>query len=317
MEFSWQEKRDDITHAVASLPADLQQQANTAFDKLTPAAPQTAGLSPYVPHHSLTTIHFELAIDPNTGAILQLKNRTTGRNWASLTHPIALITYQTLSAKNYTAYRAGYVRSKEDWAPRDFGKPNVEAFHAVSKDWHPKLTRCLHAHDAEEDRLLLELTFPPDAASAANTAFPQQLFLDLRLPTAEARIDMQCTTLGKPVNRMPEALWLTFQPAASQPAWTLDKVNQPVSATDTLPGGGRAMHAISDSIACTDQQQTFRIRSLDAPVVALGERSPLNFTKAQPDLSKGVHFSLFNNAWGTNYIQWAGGDWSYRFSLFA
>jgi hypothetical protein len=36
-----------------------------------------------------------------------------------------------------------------------------------------------------------------------------------------------------------------------------------------------------------------------------------------PDLQHGVHLNLFNNAWGTNYIQWAGGDWAYRFTIAA
>jgi hypothetical protein len=43
--------------------------------------------------------------------------------------------------------------------------------------------------------------------------------------------------------------------------------------------------------------------TLDAPVVALGERSPIYFSEAQPDLAGGIHVSLFNNGWGTNYIQ--------------
>jgi hypothetical protein len=50
-------------------------------------------------------------------------------------------------------------------------------------------------------------------------------------------------------------------------------------------------------------------------VVALGERSPISFSKEQPDLSQGLHFSLFNNAWGTNYVQWFGEDMQFRFLL--
>jgi hypothetical protein len=34
-------------------------------------------------------------------------------------------------------------------------------------------------------------------------------------------------------------------------------------------------------------------------------------------MKHGVHVNLFNNAWGTNYIQWGGGDWTYRFTLTA
>ena len=49
-----------------------------------------------------------------------------------------------------------------------------------------------------------------------------------------------------------------------------------------LPGAGRrAVH----------------LQLLDAPVVALGEKLPVYFTREQPDLAQGFHFSLFNNGW--------------------
>ena len=50
-------------------------------------------------------------------------------------------------------------------------------------------------------------------------------------------------------------------------------------------------------------------------MVALGEKSPIAYSTAQPDIAKGIHFSLFNNAWGTNYIQWFGEDTRFRFVL--
>ena len=117
-------------------------------------------------------------------------------------------------------------------------------------------------------------------------------------------------TLGKAASRMPEAMWLTFAPAGVE-KWSVEKVDTVVDPLDVVRGGGRAMHAVSGAVRSGD----LAIHSLDAPVVAIGERSPLNFALDQPDLSKGVHFSLFNNAWGTNYVQWAGGDWAYRFVL--
>jgi hypothetical protein len=54
---------------------------------------------------------------------------------------------------------------------------------------------------------------------------------------------------------------------------------------------------------------------MDTPVVALGERSPLYFSNDQPDLSRGIHSCLFNNAWGTNYVMWYGEDVKARYVL--
>jgi hypothetical protein len=117
---------------------------------------------------------------------------------------------------------------------------------------------------------------------------------------------------------MPEALWLTFRPpAAVQDTWQFDKSGEPVSPFDVVASGARHMHAVSSGFSCHKGDDTLHIATLDAPVVALGERSPLNFATSQPDLQAGVHCNLFNNAWGTNYVQWFGEDMRFRFVLSA
>ena len=113
-------------------------------------------------------------------------------------------------------------------------------------------------------------------------------------------------------------MWFTFAPPeTSLTRSTLTKVGETVPLSGVVSGGGRNMHAVHDRIALANKSQPsfLEILTLDAPVVALGERTPLNFSPSLPDLNMGVHFSLFNNAWGTNYPQWASGSWRYRFRL--
>ena len=96
----------------------------------------------------------------------------------------------------------------------------------------------------------------------------------------------------------------------------MDKSGEPVSPFDVVPARrpahARRFHA--DSLIGM-QEQSLVVETLDAPLIALGEKSPLNFSRAQPDLSGGVHCNLFNNAWGTNYIMWFGEDMRFRFVL--
>jgi len=56
------------------------------------------------------------------------------------------------------------------------------------------------------------------------------------------------------------------------------------------------MHAVLGGLHYKGPEGALRIETLDAPVVALGEKHPWYFTRNQPDLSKGFHFNLFNNA---------------------
>jgi hypothetical protein len=95
----------------------------------------------------------------------------------------------------------------------------------------------------------------------------------------------------------------------------LEKVGSLVSPFDVVRGGNRQMHAVSSALHYQDAQGSLSIETLDAPVVALGEKSPIGYSTDQPDIAKGIHFSLYNNAWGTNYIQWFGEDTSFRFVL--
>jgi hypothetical protein len=140
--------------------------------------------------------------------------------------------------------------------------------------------------------------------------------MTLRASKTEPVARITFAWFGKDANRMPEALWLGFRPIAPRnDGWMLTKVGQQVSPFDVVPGGNRHMHAISRDVHYRDADGGLTIETLDAPVVALGERSPISFSKAQPDLSQGLHFCLFNNGWGTNYVQWFGEDMQFRFLI--
>jgi len=138
----------------------------------------------------------------------------------------------------------------------------------------------------------------------------------LFLPDADPVVQINFSCFAKVANRLPEAMWLSFLPQAPEPkGWMLEKVDQLVSPFDVVRGGNRQIHALSGALHYQDAQGSLSIETLDAPVVALGEKSPLAYSTAQPDIAKGIHFSLFNNAWGTNYIQWFGEDTRFRFVL--
>ena len=316
---SWAEKRQDLFDAIATLPAQLRSQANARVEALQPAEPNAGGLEPYSAKEAIEAKHFTVAIDPETGAISRLMGRKTRHDWASASQPLALLSYQTLSKADYDRFFAAYLKSKADWAPKDFGKPNIERFGAQSRSWLPRLTDCRRARNASGHRIVAQLAIDDRKAEAAGlVAWPKKMYMELVLPDSEPIVEIQFSWFGKAANRMPEALWLSFQPSVPGGGeWMLDKAGSSVSPFDVVRGGGRAMHAVLGGLRYQGQQGAFAIESLDAPVVALGEKLPINFTTDQPDLSKGFHFSLFNNAWGTNYVQWFGEDMRFRFRISA
>ncbi|MGA3236883.1 MAG: DUF5054 domain-containing protein [Bryobacteraceae bacterium] len=314
---SWAEKRQDLLDAIATLPAPLRAQATARVRGLNPVEPATAGLLQHRAGDPIETRHFEIALDPQTGAITRLRSKKTGRDWASTRQPLALFSYQTLAKSDYDRFFAAYLKSKADWAPKDFGKPNIERFGARSRTWLPVLMECRQAGSENGHRILAQMKIDDAAAEKSGTvAWPQKLYLELTLPDAEPVVEIGFSWFGKAANRMPEALWLTFQPVASDPrGWLLDKAGSSISPFDVVTGGNRAMHAVLGGLRYKGPEGALAIETLDAPVVALGERLPVYFSRDQPDLAKGFHFNLFNNGWGTNYIQWFGEDMRFRFRI--
>jgi len=153
---------------------------------------------------------------------------------------------------------------------------------------------------ATDHRIVIQPRFADEEAfQSGRASFPRKVYVELVLPHAEPSIQVTVSWFGKPPTRLPEALWLTFQPkAADTKGWTLDKSNEAVSPSEVVVSGNRHMHALTRGFAYREGQQGFEVDTLDAPVVALGERTPLLFSNDQPPLQQRVGHQLHHVVWG-------------------
>jgi Domain of unknown function (DUF5054) len=316
VQFSWQEKRQDLMDAIATLPEALREEAKNAIEGLKPTKP-AVGAESLPPGKPIETAHFLLGIDAKTGAITRLQNKATGREWAGNDNPIALVAYQTHSKEDYERFIKSYLTTTADWAFKDFGKPNIDRFGAVSRTWLPGSATVRLEETAKAHRVVIRPHFEDEEAfQSGRASFPRDIYVELVLPKAEPAIHLTLTWFQKPATRLPEAVWLTFNPkAADQKGWTLDKSNEAVSPFDVVESGNRHLHALTKGFEYREGPHRFAVETVDAPVVALGERTALLFSNEQPDLRRGIHSCLYNNAWGTNYIMWYGEDARFRYVL--
>jgi len=159
---------------------------------------------------------------------------------------------------------------------------------------------------------LLELAVLDESGKAVGGS-PERISVELFLP--EARKEMQVTLqwFNKPAYRLPEASWFSFVPPIENGNWIIDKMGKPVNFRDVIKNGNRKMHAAIYGIRYENNKNNCAIQSFDAPLVASGERTLLNFDNRLPEAREGVHFCLHNNVWGTNFIMWFEEDMKYRF----
>src|SRR5262249_2328484 len=156
---------------------------------------------------------------------------------------------------DYDRFLKSYITVQTDWAPKDFGKPNVGTFGAQSRKWNAAGTKIWHGQMQDRDRVLVQLNFPSQAADAI-TAWPEKVFLQIDFPHAAPEILLELTWFGKRANRMPEAFWLTFQPEVSErEKWQLSKLEQLVSPFDVVSGGNRHMHALTGPLSYRSEKR--------------------------------------------------------------
>jgi hypothetical protein len=316
IEASWQEKRQYIQDAVHSLPEALKLKAETTLHNLTPALPDLSLYQPLTePDSVIETDALLCSLDPVTGALIRLQNKLSGREWASPQNQIGLFSYQTFSKEDYDRFMEQYLTGRPDWAIKDFGKPGMEAFNAKSCSWSPKVSGIRQREEDDWLTLLVEKEIST-GEEAIIPGMPQQIFIEYRVHKQKPVIDILLKWFGKKANRLPEALWFSFVPVVKEDGlWLMDKMGQEISPQEVIKNGGHKMHAITKLIRYADKSDTMKIDTLDAPLVAPGERTLLNFDNAKPAAGDGVHFCLCNNVWGTNFVMWFGEDMQYRFSI--
>lgn len=313
MEESWNEKRRYIHVGIAQLPQP--ELAEKRLTELKPVPADKSGFTKLTKDKLIfDTPFFSFRIDSTAGGIIQLKDKKSGKEWAGIQNPIFQFAYQTFSKEDYDRFLDQYLTQKVEWALRDFGKPGQEIAGAVSKTWLPEVKDVFIKQDTQGTTLLIDLVVT-DGNNQPVGGCPGAITTELFFPSEMKEIQATLNWFNKPAHRLPEASWFSFIPSIQAGSWILDKMGQPVDFRDVVKDGNRKLHAIQNDVRLDDSNQKCIIESLDAPLVAPGERNLLNFDNQLPDAKDGVHFCLHNNVWGTNFMMWFGEDMKFRFKM--
>ncbi len=319
VEASWAEQRNYITQAVEALPDEASRaQARQALEEIIPRLLDTRG---YEPIQNLSepvkTGHFEVRIDPDSGALVQLSQKSNLRQWASINNPLGVFYYEAFSTEDYARYYRDYVKNKREtweWSVPDFTKPGLGDAARLHMHFTPRLKQAWIKPGEKPGQLLLEMEMPE--VGWKRYGCPRQVWINYLFPENESAVHIALQWFDKPASRLPEALWFSFNPRIPSPKlWRLDKIGEWISPLEVIRDGNRHLHAVGQGISYEDQAGRLSIESLDAPLVAPGRPSLLHFTNRQPVLREGMHFNLYNNIWGTNFPMWYEDPALFRFIL--
>lgn len=312
-EASWAEQRAYLDEAMGELEPHERGEIEARLASIAPSRPRVDG-SGWVKaeHDRVETEAFVARFDPRHGGLASLVDRASGREWASGAEPLALFRYQVFAAADYERFVRQYmVAAPHDlwWAMKDFTKPGLERAAVPARSFLPRLEGAYRARDGA---LLLEMRM--DGAATALGA-PARVTLGVAAGEGGA-LDLTLQWFDKKACRLPEACWFSFALRAPEPdGWRLRKLGVWVSPRRVVSKGNRTLHAVEDLASYRDAHGGVVLETLDAPLVAPGRPSLLDFHDRLPAAGEGVHVNLWNNVWGTNFPMWSDDDGAFRFRV--
>ena len=240
----------------------------------------------------------------------------SNQEWASPTSLLAQLVYSAYDEDSYTPIWTDYVWGSP-WY-QEFGKVNatsmggarrVDAVPVLKKAW----CRKHHQESDDEDdsnslHVVLEAAF--DKGLVRHAGAPAAVYYEITSPSDSDDLFIDVILENKTATRLPEALWLRWEPAlpaVDANSWVMSKLGSWISPLEVIRNGSMGMHAVDDggvAVRSADGAAVLSIRSLDAALVSPGSATPFPSVVTLPDLSKGMHFNLVNNIWGTNYVMW-------------
>lgn len=318
-ESSWVEKRAYISNALNALEnSTLAEEARAAMESIRPQEPdlrhwrRCEDLPLLLENENLS-----LTFDPATAEIISLVDLSTGKGWCSQSQRIASYTYQTFSAADYDRFINQYILPSmrtSGWALEDFGKPGLEKANPESRLWTPAVKEVFRSSGNDPSGLLFHLVF--EESAIIRYGAPRDTWLRYILNPGKSKVEIDLQWFHKSPCRMPEAFWLGFTPIDSRAMdWKMEKLGKWISPLSVVENGNRHLHSVGRGVKGTIAGQELFISPLDSTLVAPGAPSMLDFNNSQPDLSKGMHFCLLDNLWGTNFPMWFEEDCRFRFKV--
>ncbi|MGL6174548.1 MAG: DUF5054 domain-containing protein [Cellulosilyticaceae bacterium] len=315
MNESWQEQRNYLYHAIDQLEPTRKAEA---LKLLAPSNRWRKGINlrTIQPYEVIKIGQFLVQVNPN-GALVQLTDEK-GNDYIQ-DQAIGSLTYEVFDETDYNYWLKNYSQNMSvnwDWAKPDFSKPQLEYNNCKVKKgrYVPFVKRMYRESNQGKEQIYVELGMNP--VLYRENGAPQDMMIVYSFDRNQAVVEIEVVWMNKPANRLPEAIWFAVCPQIKNPNHLrVNKLGSEVNIQEVVYGGNRNMHCINEEIVYYGIDYQFKVTSYDAPVVCIGEPKILRFDQQIADGSKGIHFNLANNIWGTNFPMYSEGDMRFRFKF--
>jgi len=269
------------------------------------------GWQPATQPEVLENDSLKVSLDRGRGGIRSVIDKRTGRELVDCESHFALgqLLYERFDADQVARYVKAYVKTSDDWAMAELGKP---AMPSTAKSPY-------RASSPRDFSIGYERSAVAEIATLSSKPckdLPFGVATKVIVYRSAPYLDLEVTVHGKPADDWPEAGWICL-PVKTRPEalrfrlGRLGAIADP--ACDFVRGANRNLAAVNTGVSITDAEGAgLAFCPIDSPLVSLDSPGIFKYDPGFVPRNPMAFVNLFNNQWSTNFRLWNQGSWTSR-----
>eukprot|EP01084_Bolivina_argentea_P099980 179630_1 len=284
--------------------------------------------------------NFKVIFDDKYGSISSLIDTKHDNNAINYGNNIGLFLYQTFTEQEFNEYIGEYsIKPDRIWVYYNYGKVGLDIANNGSlkyqningymlnlyRDKNDENIFCVEYRIGSNDSMYNELR---QYYGAPQILYHIYNFSALISEGNNNKLSLQYVWINKQQTRIPEALWVVFEPGINCLKWRVNKFEQMMDIENVVGNGQMHIHGTMGNVSCEyNNNKYFNVESIDAGIAGFKPMNMNTFTPFPTPFTAtnvkdgGVAFNLYNNIWGTNFVEYYPFDdintnATYRFNVY-
>jgi alpha-mannosidase len=273
-----------------------------------------AGVIYDVEHGVFENWWYRIVVDPATGTIKSLKDKSTGHEWVGKydEHGFAQYQYDVYSGEEATKFLVDSSVRYYDWhvcglVRKDYYEPE----HICSVP--EKFTVEVIAGEKSATIIMKSKISDNSVIKYGNV---NNLVTEITIYADQPFIDLQYYLKDKEKTFCVESGHFVFPINLKNSQVNINKLGSVINpAVDIIEGGNHALYCCENWVDITDGEKGMAVIPYDTQLFSIGSSGIVNFRRTYVKEEPILLFNAFNNSYGCNFPQWMDGDYSFRYRL--
>lgn len=256
---------------------------------------------------------YKIKVDPVRGCIASLFDKALSKEWVKEnSNGIGQYQYDIYSRFDMSHYLRKYTYLFSGWWCDDAGKikyPDIE-----HKTFTPNDFTIKKAATSNSKSLIIESTITDESVKEFGNA--KKVITTITIYNDSNFIDIKLDLEAKEETPVTEAGHMVFPLNLKDYKIKINKLGCVVDPEkDIVEDANNLLYCCENWVDISDKDSGMSIITYDTPLFSVGKPAIYDYSGKYNQSNSTLYFNLFNNMWGTNFPQWIGGTFSFKYRL--